>query len=254
MAAQGQAVSWRCRSATRTSRRSRTASPTSAGAARSIPTFSTSLASGSAHQRGGNGQYPGRIGRRSRPVHRSQPEERPVNGIYSCASCDLCGKRKDDRSNTTKTNSLPCGARNWPIRENSKAYPMISVAMSSPPSCRTGWAIRQGRTGELCQRCAGGRAGHGCCAARSSSSDMSGRIQLYVDKEGPAGKSSRRRSGWDIGDIVGGGAPMHKIRQGRSLRLSRRCHAADQVVAPALPEKWHGRPTRNNAIGSATWI
>lgn len=69
--------------------------------------------------------------------------------------------------------------------------------------------------------------------------DMSGRIQLYVDKKGlPEGLTAQIKS-WDIGDIVGGEGPVHKSGKGDLYVYLDDATLLTKALRP-LPEKWHG--------------
>ncbi len=69
--------------------------------------------------------------------------------------------------------------------------------------------------------------------------DMSGRIQLYVDKKTlPEALLSQIKS-WDIGDIVGGEGPVHKSGKGDLYLYLDDAALLTKALRP-LPEKWHG--------------
>jgi lysyl-tRNA synthetase class 2 len=69
--------------------------------------------------------------------------------------------------------------------------------------------------------------------------DMSGRIQLYVDKKNlPEALAAQIRS-WDIGDIVYGEGPVHKSGKGDLYVYLDEAALLTKALRP-LPEKWHG--------------
>ncbi len=69
--------------------------------------------------------------------------------------------------------------------------------------------------------------------------DMSGRIQLYVDKKNlPEALAAHIRS-WDIGDIVYGEGPVHKSGKGDLYVYLDEAALLTKALRP-LPEKWHG--------------
>ncbi|MCP5430622.1 MAG: lysine--tRNA ligase [Chromatiaceae bacterium] len=69
--------------------------------------------------------------------------------------------------------------------------------------------------------------------------DMSGRIQLYVDKKNLPEKLAAQIRGWDIGDIVGGEGPVHKSGKGDLYVYLDDATLLTKSLRP-LPEKWHG--------------
>lgn len=64
--------------------------------------------------------------------------------------------------------------------------------------------------------------------------DMSGRIQLYADKE-----VQKEIRNWDIGDIVGAGGTLQKSGKGDLYVLMDEYRLLTKSLRP-LPEKWHG--------------
>ncbi|MBQ0754689.1 MAG: lysine--tRNA ligase [Gammaproteobacteria bacterium] len=64
--------------------------------------------------------------------------------------------------------------------------------------------------------------------------DMSGRIQLYADKE-----VQKNIKHWDIGDIVGGAGVLHKSNKGDLYVMLEEYPLLTKSLRP-LPEKWHG--------------
>ncbi len=66
--------------------------------------------------------------------------------------------------------------------------------------------------------------------------DVSGRIQLYIDKNHPQADEIK---GWDIGDIVGATGPVHKSGKGDLYVLIERAQLLTKALRP-LPDKWHG--------------
>ncbi|MDJ0740661.1 MAG: lysine--tRNA ligase [Gammaproteobacteria bacterium] len=69
--------------------------------------------------------------------------------------------------------------------------------------------------------------------------DMSGRIQLYVDKKGLPEELAAQIKAWDIGDIVGGEGPVHKSGKGDLYVYLDHALLLTKALRP-LPEKWHG--------------
>jgi lysyl-tRNA synthetase class 2 len=69
--------------------------------------------------------------------------------------------------------------------------------------------------------------------------DMSGRIQLYVDKKILPDDLVAQVKGWDIGDIVGGEGPVHKSGKGDLYVYLDDAALLTKALRP-LPEKWHG--------------
>jgi lysyl-tRNA synthetase class 2 len=69
--------------------------------------------------------------------------------------------------------------------------------------------------------------------------DMSGRIQLYVDKKNLPEALAAQIKGWDIGDIVGGEGPVHKSGKGDLYVYLDGAALLTKALRP-LPEKWHG--------------
>lgn len=66
--------------------------------------------------------------------------------------------------------------------------------------------------------------------------DVSGRIQVYVDKQHPQAEAIKS---WDIGDIVGVAGPVHKSGKGDLYVLVEQAVLLTKSLRP-LPEKWHG--------------
>jgi lysyl-tRNA synthetase, class II len=64
--------------------------------------------------------------------------------------------------------------------------------------------------------------------------DMSGRVQLYADKE-----VQKNIKHWDIGDIVGGEGVLHKSNKGDLYVMLEEYPLLTKSLRP-LPEKWHG--------------
>lgn len=64
--------------------------------------------------------------------------------------------------------------------------------------------------------------------------DMSGRVQLYADKE-----VQKNIKHWDIGDIVGGAGVLHKSNKGDLYVMLEEYPLLTKSLRP-LPEKWHG--------------
>jgi lysyl-tRNA synthetase class 2 len=69
--------------------------------------------------------------------------------------------------------------------------------------------------------------------------DMSGQIQLYVDKKTLPADTLERVKAWDIGDIVGGEGPVHKSGKGDLYVYLDTARLLTKALRP-LPEKWHG--------------
>lgn len=69
--------------------------------------------------------------------------------------------------------------------------------------------------------------------------DMSGQIQLYVDKKNMPEELAAHIKTWDIGDIVGGEGPVHKSGKGDLYVYLDEAHLLTKALRP-LPEKWHG--------------
>lgn len=66
--------------------------------------------------------------------------------------------------------------------------------------------------------------------------DVSGRIQLYIDKTHAQAEEVK---GWDIGDIVGATGPVHKSGKGDLYVLIEKTQLLTKSLRP-LPDKWHG--------------
>ena len=83
--------------------------------------------------------------------------------------------------------------------------------------------------------------------------DMSGKIQLWVERDMLPEGDYQKFKGWDIGDIVGAEGVMIKTKKGElsvkvdSLRL------LTKSLRP-LPENSVASPIRKPAIGNAIWI
>jgi len=69
--------------------------------------------------------------------------------------------------------------------------------------------------------------------------DMSGRIQMYVDKKNLPDDLAAHIKTWDIGDIVGGEGPVHKSGKGDLYVYLDDAQLLTKALRP-LPEKWHG--------------
>ena len=66
--------------------------------------------------------------------------------------------------------------------------------------------------------------------------DVSGRIQLYIDKNHPQAEAVKS---WDIGDIVGASGPVHKSGKGDLYVLIENTQLLTKSLRP-LPDKYHG--------------
>lgn len=69
--------------------------------------------------------------------------------------------------------------------------------------------------------------------------DVSGQIQLYVDKKGLPGEVLDGIKGWDIGDIVAGQGPVHKSGKGDLYIMMKEARLLTKSLRP-LPDKFHG--------------
>ncbi|WP_110686174.1 lysine--tRNA ligase [Salinicola aestuarinus] len=69
--------------------------------------------------------------------------------------------------------------------------------------------------------------------------DVSGQIQLYVDKKGLPADLLEDIQSWDIGDIVAGRGPVHKSGKGDLYVLMREATLLTKSLRP-LPDKFHG--------------
>ena len=69
--------------------------------------------------------------------------------------------------------------------------------------------------------------------------DVSGRIQLYVDKKSLPAELAAAIKGWDIGDIVGATGPVHKSGKGDLYVYIRSATLLTKSLRP-LPDKFHG--------------
>lgn len=66
--------------------------------------------------------------------------------------------------------------------------------------------------------------------------DVSGRIQLYIDKTHAQAETIKS---WDIGDIVGVSGPVHRSGKGDLYVLIETAQLLTKSLRP-LPDKWHG--------------
>ena len=69
--------------------------------------------------------------------------------------------------------------------------------------------------------------------------DVSGRIQLYVDKKSLPEALSAAIKSWDIGDIVGAEGPVHKSGKGDLYVYIEKAKLLTKSLRP-LPDKFHG--------------
>lgn len=69
--------------------------------------------------------------------------------------------------------------------------------------------------------------------------DVSGQIQLYVDKKGLPEAMLDDVKGWDIGDIVGARGPVHKSGKGDLYVMMEEARLLTKSLRP-LPDKFHG--------------
>ncbi len=69
--------------------------------------------------------------------------------------------------------------------------------------------------------------------------DVSGRIQLYIDKKGLPENVLADIKSWDIGDIVGAKGPVHKSGKGDLYVFVESCELLTKSLRP-LPDKYHG--------------
>ncbi|PAU75904.1 lysine--tRNA ligase [Halomonas salipaludis] len=69
--------------------------------------------------------------------------------------------------------------------------------------------------------------------------DVSGQIQLYVDKKGLPAEVLDDIKGWDIGDIVAGRGPVHKSGKGDLYVMMVEATLLTKSLRP-LPDKFHG--------------
>ena len=69
--------------------------------------------------------------------------------------------------------------------------------------------------------------------------DVSGQIQLYVDKKGLPEAVLEDIKGWDIGDIVAGQGAVHKSGKGDLYVMMREARLLTKSLRP-LPDKFHG--------------
>lgn len=70
-------------------------------------------------------------------------------------------------------------------------------------------------------------------------SDISGRIQAYVDKKALPEAVAADIKTWDIGDIVGVSGPIHKSGKGDLYVYIESCQMLTKSLRP-LPDKYHG--------------
>ena len=77
-------------------------------------------------------------------------------------------------------------------------------------------------------------------ASFASVLDMSGRIQLYVQRDAlPEGFYNEKFKSWDIGDILGAEGTLFKTNKGELTVKVDRLQLLTKTVRP-LPDKWHG--------------
>ncbi len=77
-------------------------------------------------------------------------------------------------------------------------------------------------------------------ASFASLLDMSGRIQLYVQRDAlPEGFYNEKFKSWDIGDILGAEGTLFKTNKGELTVKVDRLQLLTKTVRP-LPDKWHG--------------
>ncbi len=69
--------------------------------------------------------------------------------------------------------------------------------------------------------------------------DVSGRIQLYVDKKNLPEALAEQIKSWDIGDIVGASGPVHKSGKGDLYVYIKEAVLLTKSLRP-LPDKFHG--------------
>ena len=69
--------------------------------------------------------------------------------------------------------------------------------------------------------------------------DVSGRIQLYVDKKNLPAELVEQVKAWDIGDIVGATGPVHKSGKGDLYVFIESAQLLTKALRP-LPDKFHG--------------
>ncbi len=69
--------------------------------------------------------------------------------------------------------------------------------------------------------------------------DVSGQVQLYVDKKGLPAAVLEDIKGWDIGDIVAGQGPVHKSGKGDLYVMMEEARLLTKSLRP-LPDKFHG--------------
>jgi lysyl-tRNA synthetase class 2 len=69
--------------------------------------------------------------------------------------------------------------------------------------------------------------------------DVSGRIQLYTDKQQLSEEQQKSIKSWDIGDIVGASGPVHKSGKGDLYVNMEDAQLLTKSLRP-LPDKYHG--------------
>jgi len=69
--------------------------------------------------------------------------------------------------------------------------------------------------------------------------DVSGKIQLYVDKKSLPETLAQQIKSWDIGDIVGASGPVHKSGKGDLYVYIEEAQLLTKSLRP-LPDKFHG--------------
>ncbi len=69
--------------------------------------------------------------------------------------------------------------------------------------------------------------------------DMSGRIQLFVQRDALAEGVYQRFKGWDVGDIIGAEGTLFKTKTGELSVKVEELRLLTKSLRP-LPEKWHG--------------
>jgi lysyl-tRNA synthetase class 2 len=69
--------------------------------------------------------------------------------------------------------------------------------------------------------------------------DMTGRIQVYIDKKTLPEATSQEAKTWDIGDIIGAAGPVHKSGKGDLYVYVEEVQLLTKSLRP-LPDKYHG--------------
>jgi lysyl-tRNA synthetase class 2 len=69
--------------------------------------------------------------------------------------------------------------------------------------------------------------------------DMTGRIQIYVDKKQLPAELVEEVRSWDIGDIVGASGPIHRSGKGDLYIYAEKLELLTKSLRP-LPDKYHG--------------